>query len=144
MKNTKPYVAIATVCEKVLLEKDGVVSVIRVVDTFTVAELPAGALPNLALTAMIALKAGDLVGESRLSLIIAAPDGTRSPFPESWPVVFGGGETGANFVVTFGLPPNKPGLYWIEVLWNGESLTKIPIRLRQAQAAAPTGPRSVQ
>jgi hypothetical protein len=45
MPNTKPLVAVATLCEQILGEKDGVVSVIRVVDTYYVEPpkgLPAG------------------------------------------------------------------------------------------------------
>ena len=48
MPNTKPLVAVATLCEQILEEKDGVVSVIRVVDTYHV-EPPwdAAILPEL-------------------------------------------------------------------------------------------------
>jgi hypothetical protein len=51
MPNTKPLVAVATLCEQILEEKDGVVSVIRVVDTYHVEppkDLPAGKVAVIA------------------------------------------------------------------------------------------------
>jgi hypothetical protein len=131
MNSPRPWVSVATCCEKVLTERDGVLSAIRIVDTFNV-EGPIDALPPLAgipVSVLIVLKSGDVVGESHISLFLLSPDGTRSPFPEKMPVMLGGAEQGASLVINFFLPPQKPGLYWVEVRWNDELLTKIAVKL---------------
>jgi hypothetical protein len=141
VKNSKPYVAAAVCCERVLQEKDGVLSAIRIVELLTVPELPSNAPPGATLlpyplTLLVALKSGDFVGESRVSLIVESPDGKRTPFPESWPFVFSGGDQGINILANFALPPDKPGLYWFEVLSNDEVLTKVPFKLVRGGATA--------
>lgn len=138
MSNPKPWVNVAAFCEKVLIERDGVVSAIRIIDTITVLESPpppAGlALP---VSAIVVLKSGDVVvGESHVSLVLEEPDGTRKPFPEKFPVIFLGAEQGVNVVANFALPAQKFGLYWVEIIWNDELLTRIPLKLVQGAPSA--------
>ena len=141
MTHSKPLVSVATCCEKVLVERDGVTSAIRIVDTFYVPESPTGegiaqhvAVP---VSVLIVLKSGDVVGESDISLQLNAPDGTVIAFPDRFPLLLTGGEQGANINVNFLLPAQKPGLYWLEVLWGVDVLTKIPIKLVRVAAIPP-------
>jgi hypothetical protein len=144
--NSKPFVQIACVCEKVLIEPDNVASLIRVVDTYALAlptpELPAG-VQIAFLIAFISLKSGDVVGEFEVGLRLNHPDGKDYPI-RRWPVEFRGGESGVNLKIAFSLPDAKFGLYWFDVLWGDEVLTRIPFRLKAASTestaseAAPT------
>jgi hypothetical protein len=73
MPNTKPLVAVATLCEQILEEKDGVVSVIRVVDTYHVEppkDLPAGKVAVIALKLLLSLKSGDLTGSHEVRVAL--------------------------------------------------------------------------
>jgi hypothetical protein len=143
MNNTKPLVAVAAGCEKVLWEKDGVLSAIRFVETFTLTEpAPEGML--LPLTLLVSLKAGEYTGKGELSLVMQAPDGARVPVPEKWPLSFCGGETGANVILNLAFSAQKLGLFWVEVLWNGELLTKVPIKLAQEPSPHAPGQPSLQ
>ncbi len=70
MPNTKPLVCVACVCEKVLYERDGVLSAIRIVDVLYVpaqnrpSDLSDVALsvPGVSLNILVSLKSGDLKG----------------------------------------------------------------------------------
>ncbi len=53
-----------------------------------------------------------------------------------------GEEKGVNINLQFGLSSKHVGLSWIEVYWNGEMLTKFPVRLvleQEQQSANATG-----
>lgn len=142
MANTKPYVAVACVCEKVLLESDGVASLIRVVDTYhlqmpeTAPELPTNVKAVVELTAFVSVKSGDVIGQHEIGLVLRMPDGKSTP-RQKWPVVLNGGEHGANLKMDFRLPqPPQLGLYWFDVLWADDILTSIPFRLKLAEPKA--------
>src|SRR5438552_10324338 len=94
MPNTKPYVAVACVCEKVLMEPDAVNSAIRIVDTYTLSvqpqPLPPGLKVPLALTIYVSLKSGDVTGQHNLGLVGHRPSG-QNTLSQEWPVVIEGG-----------------------------------------------------
>ena len=142
MSNTKPLVAQACVCEQMLQDKDGVSSLIRVVDTFYLADPPAGVPDNIKAaiqcTAVVSLKSGALKGKSVASLRIRSPSGKLRTIVEKWPLEFlEAEEYGANISVRMTLEAKELGLYVIDVLWEGETLTSIPIRLKKAPETDP-------
>lgn len=142
MPNTKPFVAAAVLCEKVLVDEEGVPSLIRVVDTYKIdlpKELPAGTGAVAKFTAFFAIRSGDVVGKSELSIKLRNPDGKVVNIPQKWPVLLGGNEQGANLKLEFGLPIVY-GLYWLDLYWNGDLLTSAPFRLGpMSPATPPTG-----
>ena len=145
MANTKPYVQVASVCERVIQESDGVISAIRLVDTLTVQTIaipkspeapqeghPVNAVQLFDLHVLVMLKAGELAGDFRIALQMRDPKGKVVRLPVDAPVVFKGGD-GVNLNFKFGLPNNGPeGQYWFDVLWSGEILTSIPLMLKRA------------
>jgi hypothetical protein len=152
MANAKPHVAVACVCEKVLIEPDNVVSVIRIVDTFYL-QIPEGfsAVPSrplgVALTAFVSVKAGDVTGQHEIGLVLRQPNGKKGD-PKKWPIVMNQPEEGANLKIDFiltgndGAPPEL-GLYWFDVLWGEEVLSSIPFKLMRAEpTAAPVSPNA--
>ena len=133
MANPKPFVQVACICEKVLVEPDKVASLIRVVDTYFI-ELPKDPLPSncaavLDLTVFVSLKSGDVTGEHKIGLRLVSPDNKSQPAKE-WPAEFLGGEAGVSLKVAFSMGKVTFGLYWFDVLWEGEVLTRIPFRLK--------------
>lgn len=134
----KPLVQAACICENVLIEPDGVASLIRLVDTYTLQLPDPNELPllpgvlGLQLAAFVALKSGDVVGEFEIELQLTDPDGKRQAI-RKWPVVMNGGEHGATLRLKFALGNPKQGLYWFDVLWNDEALTRIPFRIKFAK-----------
>jgi hypothetical protein len=138
MPAIKPLVAIATVCERVLQEKDDVMSIIRVVDVFT---LPQD-MPNdyvLPLTIAVFLRAGAAEGTFELQLQVRKPNGEIKTIDEKWPVVLNGGSTGANLIVQFGLKTEGFGLYWVDVLCDSDVLTSVPVKLQHPEESSKMG-----
>ncbi len=135
----KPFVQVACVCENVLIETDNVQSVIRIVDTYTLS-VPEGKTIKdgaVQLTALVALKSGEVTGEHTIGLRLVPPGGLKTQDRE-WPVVFNGGEHGANMKIQFVIPSPSEGLYWFDVLWGAEILTRIPFRLKTVSVPATT------
>ena len=149
MPNTKPLVAAACACDKVLVERDNTATLIRIVDTYTfptpTTAIPPSSRPAVSFTLFISLKSGDLTGQHEVGLLLRQPNG-KSPPAQRWPVVLNGGEHGVNLTVDFtlaGEPGAMPemGLYWFDVLWGTDVLTSIPVRLKLAEpTAAATSP----
>src|SRR5205085_11346431 len=101
----RPYVAIATLCERVLQEKDGVVTIVRAIDTYNLhqdpAETPTGVTPVLQVTGFISLKSGPVTGEHDIELVFENPLGERKSL-STHKVLFEGYEHGINAEI--GLP----------------------------------------
>lgn len=137
----KPLVQVACVCEKVLIEPDSVPSLIRIVDTYHLrvpADQPLAPTVGVDLTVFVSLKSGEVVGSFEVGLTLKNPNG-KVDGPRKWPVVFNGGEHGANLKIVFTLLSPTTGLYWFDVLWGEEVLTRIPFRLKYAQPTAELG-----
>jgi hypothetical protein len=134
MPNTKPLVSVACVCEKILQEKDGVLSAIRLVDTIyierMVEALPENLKPGFQIAALVSLKSGDIIGEQEVRVVLRKPSGEVNDIGK-WKVVLQGGEHGANFALNFMLSGTEFGLFWFDVIWQGEVLTSMPLKVAQ-------------
>lgn len=143
MANNLPLVKAALTCERVLHEKDGVLSIIRVVDTFFLAPKPAVAenvVVGAPMTALISIVSGEVVGEGLVTVRVRRPNGIVSDLPEKMPVLLKGGHHSANVIVQFVVQdePGAFGLYWLDVLWDDSLLTSIPFTLAQGPAPTPS------
>jgi hypothetical protein len=130
MSNAKPIVNVATACEKVLVEKDDVLSLLRIVDIFYIPDGITEAIPEVVIpvSGLIVVRGGDFIGEGELSVVIQTPDGSRSD-PKTFPMIFGSSNQGNNVICHMTVSLKHLGISWAEVLWNGELLTKFPIKL---------------
>jgi uncharacterized protein DUF6941 len=143
---TGPYVIIAAFCERVLDEKDNVISLIRVIDRFTVnAQGPEApdALPpgTIETTLVVLLKRGEARGGQRFQVVVEYPDGSRREGPEVQINFPGGPESGANVVLPMQLPVESAGVYWAEVLVNGRLMARTPLSVVYEFMRGPvTGP----
>jgi hypothetical protein len=146
-----PYLNYAAICEKVLREADGVLSLIRIIDRVTVtitATTPPGApaipplllppAPPVAVTFVIGLKSGGFTGSVPVKIRIDTPSGFRLPDFET-SADLGGEEQGAAIVLPIQLPAQDQGVYWFVVEVSGEVLTRVPLRISK-QVATQTVP----
>lgn len=135
MANRLPLVVVATACEKVLHEKDNVLSVIRIVNQFKLSKLPDN-LPHDAafpIQALIGLRSGDeSVVSGDVSLRTRKPNGETKDSPEKYPVRFARPDDASNLILTLHFKMREFGQYWIDVLWNGDFLTSIPIKIEES------------
>jgi hypothetical protein len=132
--DTGPFVSVVAFCERVLEEKDGTISAIRIIDQFNFQgqgpdapdAIPEGGLP---VTLLVALKAGKARGGQRVQIFLERPDGTTLDGPEI-SVNFSPGESGGvNLILPMALPIVSAGLYWANVHVNGRLMSRAPMNV---------------
>ena len=129
-----PYLLAALLCEKVLEEKDGIKSAIRMIDRI-IRTIPRPDPPTVmeafsyGAMILIRLKSGNVRGVYPLKIIFIAPSGeSRAPLTIS--VNFEGEEDrGVDIVVRTRFQFEVPGIHWIEIYLKEDFLTRIPIRV---------------
>lgn len=125
-----PYLAGAFLCEKALLEGDGVNSFIRVVDRWTVSG-PSEQMPptSIQATLVIMFKSGIHRGPGTLLVQPVSPS-DQNMLPLSLSLLFEGDEDrGLTLVVPMAFPVNEPGVHWFVVSIDGQAFTSIPLRV---------------
>ncbi len=126
-----PYIQVAGMCEKVLREADGMLSVIRFVDSITHTESganPPVKMPELKypLTLVLALKAGNLTGTHEITLIAENPERkTLPPIKRIAEIV--GDIRAITMVINVRVTYTLEGQYFFNVMFDGKPLTKIPL-----------------
>lgn len=142
MPDTGPHIAVATLCERVLTEGDGVLSIIRIVDrliqTATGPEPPEQMPPFLVgdrdLRMVIALKSDQARGRVTVKIVVEDPSGARIPVGES-DVTLQPGNLGANFNIGLNFAVQHEGVYWFDVLLGGprnqqdQLMTRVPLEV---------------
>jgi len=129
-----PYLSAALICEKVLEERDGAKSAIRIIDRVTrtaVSPSPPeemdpfdwdGAL-------LIRLKSGWARGTYPLRVSLIKPSG-ESPMPIQSSVYFEGEEDrGVDIVANMTIKFDQTGIYWFKIYLADKLLTQIPLRV---------------
>jgi hypothetical protein len=128
-----PYLNIATICEKVLQEKDETISLIRIVDRVTVT-VAASSSPEvippmlLNLNAFLSFKSGTAKGRHTIKWVLEEPSGIRGS-EQLLPALFEGEDRGANFILNLNVTVNQEGVYWFDIFLENQLLTRIPLRI---------------
>lgn len=140
---TGPYLATAVLCENVIEDKQGVLSLIKIVD-----RIVANAGPNtpermppmtVSLFAVIGIKSGQARGSHHLTLRQEAPSGIRKG-ELSVPVFLEGEDRGNNAILQLTIQTDEEGLHWFDVLFDNQLMTRIPLRLLYQRLSAQQGP----
>ncbi len=133
VNETGPYLVVAALCEKVLQEASGVLSLIRIVDRMTIStqgvgapeEMPPG---TVSITAVISLKSGQARGSDSVMIRLERPSGVKTQIG-TFPVFFEGEDRGSNIIFDLALFVEEQGLYWFDVLIGDRLLTRMPLRI---------------
>jgi Family of unknown function (DUF6941) len=128
---TGPFLAAALLCEQVLGEQSGVLSAIRIVDQVLVTasgtdvpqQMP---VAGIAMKGLVMLKSGEARGRFVVTLRVESPAGVRQEVGQL-SVQLQGGANGANLVMDLNLQVSMPGLHWIDVLLDGNLITRMPL-----------------
>jgi hypothetical protein len=128
-----PFLQIAVFCEKVLQEKDGVISAIRIVDRMTIAASGEGApekMPpiDIAIVMLVRFKSGSASGKYELKVKPISPSG-KELATTTLPFMLGGGELAANIVLNYTIKAEEAGLFWFDIMLNDKSFTKISLNV---------------
>ncbi len=145
MDKPRPYVTAAMFCEKVLVEKDEVVSVMRMIDNMQYRlegpGLPENVKAALNVQALISLKAGPVEGEHTVSLVLEKPTGERKEV-FSTTLKFLTPDQGQNLIASMTIGVDEDGLFWMDVLFDGEVLTRTPLKITRQETPASQAPAS--
>lgn len=142
-----PYLTAALLCDKVLEEKNGTLSVMRIIDRleFQVADVPEinkpGIKPAIPISGLISIKSGPMVGKAKISLDGVRPSGAKKRLM-TYELDLKGGDHGQNIVVNMALGVEEEGLHWFEVLVGETVLTKIPLMIVRKLSKPETTPSS--
>lgn len=139
-----PYVAMACFCERVLVEQDGTLSAIRIVDRVAVskdAALPANAAQGIYI--LISLKSGDFKGSGEVYLQIYSPSEKPLGFTgERVKLDLRGEDNGHNVIIQTGVPLDEEGVYWFDVMFNDRLLTRMPVSVVLLPNEIATSPKA--
>ncbi len=135
MADNRPHLAAAFVCERVLQEKDEVLSAIRIVDTLWVSrppeDLPVETTPAIQVTILLSFKkTGPGPAERHeLTLQLIPPSGPAAQ-KQTAPLLFPESDIGgANLIANMMVPIKQLGLFWLDVSLDGEPVTRVPFRV---------------
>jgi hypothetical protein len=134
-----PYVQVAALCERVLTEADGVLSLIRIVDVINHTARgpdPPREMPEVhyPLSLVLTLKSGTTRGRHDVTITPELPSGeTLRPFTTT--VQMEGEGKGANIVAAMDIPYTLEGLYWFNIKFDEKVLTRLPLQVRYSRTA---------
>lgn len=133
ISDSGPYLNAALLCENILQEQDGTLSIIRMIDRITLtapASSSPEALPPLPFSCnlLLAFKSGSAKGKSTVKLKIETPSGIKLP-EQLLPVLFEGDDRGVNLNLALNIVIDQEGVYWFEILLEDEFLTRVPLRV---------------
>ena len=132
--NQGPFLCAALLCERLLLEQDGVSSAIRIIDRVTRTVMGSNPPEEMEpfeyeVTLVIILKAGWTHGSHPLRLDMVKPPGETQVLLQQTVFFEGGEDRGVSVVSRMRLRLSHEGLHWFEVFLEGRLLTKIPMRV---------------
>jgi hypothetical protein len=126
-----PSLRIAALCERVLEEKDGALSLIRLIDRLVITvegtnvprELPPGQVPVTAVMSWI-----NGLGNYEAKIYVDFPDGSSF---ESMTVPFflDSLDKIQNVIVRLVIPVKRPGVYWFNFMLGDEIKSRLPLRV---------------
>jgi len=126
-----PSLRIAALCERVLEEKDGSLSLIRLIDRLVITaegkdipkELPPG---QFSLTALMSWING--LGNYEARIRCDYPDGNSFETP-TLPFYLDSLDKVQNLIVRLVIPVKRQGIYWFNFLLGDEVKSKVPLRV---------------
>jgi hypothetical protein len=125
----------ALICDQVLEDKDGTVSVVRIADRLTidvVGQLPDTDEPVIRIPSTLFLvfkRETEEPSDHRVQVTITSPSGVESLGGESLFSIGRGPGEGTDLVLRFEFPVTRLGLYWVNVSADSQLLARVPIEV---------------
>lgn len=145
MDKPRPYVTAALLCEKVIQEKDESITIVRIADRLQYRlegqSLPAGVRPMVNIQGLVSIKSGPVTGDHEIKIFAERPSGERKEVM-ALPVKLLGNDQGQNIILNLGIGVDQDGLYWLEVMFDGEVLTRCPLMITPLPTGVQGAPKS--
>ena len=141
MENTGPFISVAAFCENVIEDKQGALSLIRIVDRLTVSAHGPSAPEQMPPTPLnwflvLTLKSGQARGSVQVRIHPELPSGLKME-PVTFTPYFEGGSRGCNIVTRMGLVLNEPGVYWFRIYVADTLTTQVPLEVIYSRTVIP-------
>jgi len=135
----RPFLHVATFCERVLHEADGVNSIIRMVDRFNVQGVTEELQPiPLQFTLYVSFKSGFMRGKQKISIRPKSPQNEDLPSMDI-PVLFeGDDDRGPAIELPISWIVTEEGVFWWDLYVNDVLVTRMPLRVAYQQMRMPT------
>ena len=140
-----PFLLCAVLCERVLEERDGVKTAVRIVDRVvrtTVGREPLGEMApfqhNLYL--LVRLKSGIARGNIPFELRLEKPNGESDSLAQINPFFEGGPDRGVEIVAPLQLELSLTGLYWFDIILGDIRITRVPLQIIHNPISRPQQP----
>jgi hypothetical protein len=139
---TGPFLTAAVFAEKVLQERDGTKSLIRIVDRVTqsaVGPSPPESMQPIDWEAVIfiQLKPGQARGSTTFRIVEEMPNGLSREISAGSFNFLGGPNQGADIVAPIKIRLEMAGLYWFDVEIEGRVLTRMPLEVLYERRVMP-------
>jgi len=125
----RPFLNLATLCERYILEPDGGLTLFRIIDRFTiVGTTPEMPIANITFNLVVGFRAGEMSGPLDITISVLSPDAQRIQ-EVTIPVIFEAPQD--RMVLSVGqmnLSLSQPGQYWIVIKLAEEEYTRIPLK----------------
>ena len=130
----KPWVQVAIFCQTAIIEANtGTMSIIKNIDGVTLSGKTPDMQPSpVQLTLALILKSGDMKGQYSVKIRCNTPSETATEGP-SFPLNFEGGDRGIQTAIPFGFIATESGIYWFDLLIDGQVITRMPVRVMYQQ-----------
>jgi hypothetical protein len=131
-----PFLQAALLCERVTQGPDGAISIVRLIDRVVVrvsrGTLPTQASPTIvSCHAVVILKTGSRPGQRRLRLVLISPGGRRLREFSLDIILPPEPDQGVNVVMPLQFTASEEGLYWFDVMLDGEALPLTRVSFRR-------------
>jgi hypothetical protein len=136
-KSGGPYLQVAVICERALEEKDGAISIIRIIDRVTVT--PVGhdvpeKMPETPVSFVLvaSFKSGEFRGKKDLKIVLkeAGSRDTEGKTLILLPLTFEGDEKGANVILNSVMQTKTEGVHWFEIFLDNNFYSKVPLKVQ--------------
>ncbi len=126
----RPFLQVASICERHILEPDGTLTLFRIFDRFMISG-PAEEMPATALSFTFILKLASGPVRGKLAVKLTPLDISLQPMQSvTIPALFeGDDERSAVLIGQMRMEVKDEGLYWITVEIEGTEYTRVPLRV---------------
>lgn len=132
MPDSGPLLKASAICETVIERKDGVLSLINVIDRIIITATPGAPprMPKIARNFVLAVMftSGEFRGMADVNVTMQSPLGLRRAL-HGQRVLFEGDDRGVNLIFQMSMEFEEEGLYWFEVSVDQKLLTRTALRM---------------
>ena len=134
-----PFLQMAVICQTILQEAAGHLSLIRITDSLGLAGTTREIQPQpINLQMAVTFRAGFAHGKYRVKVVGSTPSKNEFVIGEQSPY-FEGEDRGVNLLFMVALVLTEEGVYWFDVFLEEQFVTRVPLRVVYQQIVLPPG-----